>query len=119
MKAASLLLLVLLLAGCADPAKVISAGSYRNSVSEGTEVELAQRDIVLSDRPECRTQGAEELTIGDSLAVHCTASIVDGSAVTVDGVVTGAGTPQQHEDYVVRVNGRTLLHAPCLGAGCR
>ncbi|GAA2358506.1 hypothetical protein GCM10009854_41150 [Saccharopolyspora halophila] len=117
--ALALAVVSLLLTGCADPAKAISAAGYRNAVSLGARTELAQRGVLLRDRPACRTSGAEKAHPGSDFAIECTASTPDGAAVTVHGVVTAAGTPAQREDYVIRLDGRTFLHADCLGAGCR
>jgi hypothetical protein len=112
-------LLLLLLAGCADPAKAISAGSYRNAVEDGTAVELQRHGVALRERPVCRTDNAHRLSPGGTLTTRCTASTVDGSGVVIDGVVTAAGTPGQHERYTFHVHGRPPFEAQCLGVGCR
>ncbi|TWG07678.1 hypothetical protein [Saccharopolyspora dendranthemae] len=111
--------IALLLTGCTDPAKAISAAGYRNAVSLGTRTELAQHGVPLRERPTCRSTGAENAGLGSRFTVECTASTPGNAAVTVHGVVTAAGTPDQREDYVIRLDGRTFLHVDCLGAGCR
>ncbi|TDD87782.1 hypothetical protein E1202_15930 [Saccharopolyspora karakumensis] len=109
----------LVVTGCADPAKAISAAGYRNAVSLGARAELAQHGILLRERPACRSTGAENAGLGSDFTVECTASTPDNAAVTVHGVVTAAGTRAQREDYVIRLDGRMFLHADCLGVGCR
>lgn len=117
--ALALAVAALVVTGCADPAKEISAAGYRNAVSLGTRAELAQHGVLLRDRPDCRSTGAENIRLGSHFTVECTASTPDNAAVTVHGMVTAAGTPAQREDYVIRLDGRMLLHVDCLGAGCR
>ena len=117
--ALALAVVALVVTGCADPAKAISAAGYRNAVSLGTRTELAQHGVLLRNRPACRSSGAESARLGSVFTVECTASTPDNAAVTVHGVVTAAGTPAQREDYVVRLDDRVLLHVGCLGAGCR
>ncbi|GAB3301463.1 hypothetical protein [Parasphingorhabdus pacifica] len=117
--ALALAVLPLVVTGCADPAKAISAAGYRNAVSLGTRTELAQHGVLLRDRPACRSTGAENARLGSDFTVVCTASTPENSAVTVHGVVTAAGTPAQREDYVIRVDDRMFLHVDCLGTGCR
>ena len=111
--------LALVITGCADPAKAISAAGYRNAVSLGARTELAQHGVGLRERPTCRSTGAENARVGSGFTVECAASTPDDAAVTVHGVVTAAGTPEQREDYVIRLDGRTFLHVDCLGTGCR
>ena len=111
--------LALVITGCADPAKAITAAGYRNAVSLGARTELAQHGVLLRERPTCRTTGAENARLDSEFTVECAASTPDDAAVTVHGVVTAAGTPAQREDYVVRLDDRVLLHVGCLGAGCR
>ncbi|MFC7339904.1 hypothetical protein [Saccharopolyspora griseoalba] len=117
--ALALVAVALVVTGCADPAKAISAAGYRNAVSLGTRTELAQHGVLLRDRPACRSTGAEQARVGSGFTVECTASTADDAAVTVRGVVTAAGTPAQREDYVIRVDGRMFLRVDCLGVGCR
>lgn len=110
---------LLLCTGCAAPAKTISANGYRNAVSLGLRAELDRSGISLRDRPECRSPDAERARTGSGFAVTCRAVALDGAEVTMRGTVTGAGTAAQREDYVVRLDGRIVLHQDCLGAGCR
>lgn len=117
--ALALAAVALVATGCADPAKAISAAGYRNAVSLGARTELAQRGVLLRDRPACRSTGAENTRLGSGFTVECTATTPDNAAVSVHGVVTAAGTPAQREDYVIRLDGRMFLHVDCLGAGCR
>lgn len=117
--ALALAVVALVVTGCADPAKAISAAGYRNAVSLGARVELAEHGVLLRDRPACRSTGAENAHLGSNFTVECTASTPGNAAVTVHGVVTAAGTPAQREDYVIRLDGRMFLHVDCLGAGCR
>lgn len=117
--ALALAAVAVVVAGCADPAKAISAAGYRNAVSLGARTELAQRGVQLRDRPTCRSTGAENARVGSDFTVECTASTPDEVAVTVHGVVTAAGTPSQREDYVIRLDGGLFLHLDCLGLGCR
>ncbi len=111
-------LLLLTLTGCADPAKVISAASYRNAVERGLEGELAQRGVALAQRPDCRADGAERISSGEGFTARCAVSTVDGVPVSLEGAVTGAGTPGQRENYRVSLGGPELFQADCLGAGC-
>ena len=115
----ALALIALVLTGCADPAKAISAAGYRNAVSLGTQTELAQHGVQLRERPACRSTGAENASLGSDFTIECTASTPDNKAVTVHGAVTAAGTPAQHENYVIRLDDRTFLHTHCLGTGCQ
>lgn len=117
--ALALAVVALVVTGCGDPAKAISAAGYRNAVSLGTRAELAQHGVLLRDRPACRSTGAENTRLGSDFTVECTASTPDNAAVTVHGVVTAAGTPAQREDYVIRLDDRMFLHVDCLGSGCR
>ena len=115
----ALALVALVVTGCADPAKTISAAGYRNAVSLGARAELAQHGVLLRDRPACRSTGAGTARLGSDFTVECTASTPGNAAVTVHGLVNAAGTPAQREDYVIRLDDRMFLHVNCLGTGCR
>lgn len=115
----ALLLVLFAAAGCVDPSKIVSLGSYNNAVSFGTQTELQRRGIELEARPTCHSTGAEQVQRGGTFTVRCDSTTVRGQPVVTEGRVTTVGTQSQQEQYTVKVAGETVLRSPCLGAGCR
>jgi hypothetical protein len=101
------------LSGC-DPMVRVSEGAYRNAVADGTVLELDRRGVTLRSRPECATRA----NAASVFTIRCTARTSAGAPVVVTGVATAADTARPREDFTVRVDGRTLLRAGCLGVSC-
>lgn len=92
----------------------VSEGSYRNAVAEGAARELADRGIALAGRLRCRLTHRS----ASALAVACDGRTADGRPVVVTGTAEAADTDRPRERYSISVDGRTVLDAGCLGAGC-
>ncbi|GIG60779.1 hypothetical protein Lfu02_51510 [Longispora fulva] len=97
---------LLLLAGCSDPATTIAEGSYRNAVALGAGRVLAAQGVPLSHRLACATSGPDDWS---TVRTVCTGRTTDGRPVRVDGLAERADTATPAERYTISVAGTVLV----------
>jgi hypothetical protein len=98
-----------------DAVDHISDGAYRNAVAHGTFVELKQRGVRLTGRPDCEMP---EVPPNAPMLITCTATTVTGMPVKVVGTASVGQSDQPRELYVITLDGREVVRQDCLGLGC-
>ncbi|WP_412542102.1 hypothetical protein R8Z50_06075 [Longispora sp. K20-0274] len=101
-----LVLMPLLLAGCADPMTTIAEGSYRNAVALGAGRVLAAQGVHVTHRLTCVTSGPDDWS---TVRTVCVGRSTDGRAVRVDGLAERADTATPAERYTISVGGTVLV----------
>ncbi|WP_283139044.1 hypothetical protein [Rhizohabitans arisaemae] len=110
-KAAAILALLASATGCADPSRLASEVSFRTAVTDGVVEELR----ALGHTPDgltCRLDAAST-----EATVHVTCADRRGR-VEVRGTATRADTRDPRQEFVVRLDGKTVISKNCLGHGC-